>query len=187
MFTKLITAALAFSCLALAGCDTLNDYRVKTVDGQPYVMRWPVVATGQVEEVRVTEKDGTVHNISKAAGSVAGEYAGSTKLLTDLGGMSNLGAGAVAGGIGAVFDIIAAISAPRIELMVRRSAEQDLINVPVSPDTLKIAQDMHCVQIGDDVNVVKKGRAFDVYNANPNLLRLSDFQPSCDDLRSKAG
>lgn len=186
MFTKLITASLAFSCLALAGCDTLSDYHVKEVDGNQYIMRMPVVATGKVEEVRVTEKNGTVHNVSKAAGSVAGEYAGSTKLLTDLGGMSNMGAGAVAGGIGAVFDIISAINAPRIELMVRRTAEGDLINVPVSPDALKIAQNMHCVQIGDDVNVVKRGRAFDVYNVNPELLRLSDFQPSCDELRAKA-
>lgn len=187
MFTKLITAVMAFSCLVLTGCSTVSDFQVKSVDGRPYIMHWPVVATGSLEEIRVTEKDGTVHNISKAAGSVAGEYAGSTNLLKGLTGMSSLGAGAAVGGIGAVFDVIATLSSPRIEMMVRRNDEGDLINVPMALDYIKIAERLHCVQLGDEVNVVKKGRAFDLYNANPNLLRLSDFQPSCDELRAQAG
>ncbi len=88
MLSKILLAALSVSCLLLGGCTAPSQFRPSTVDGKDYFAGVPQVAVGTLEEIRVTEKNGTVHSFAAGAGSVAGEMGVSGKLLTDLGGMS---------------------------------------------------------------------------------------------------
>ncbi|MVW72873.1 hypothetical protein [Bordetella sp. 15P40C-2] len=165
--------------LSLAGCDTVQDYKPYTKNGQEYVYGDPVVARGVLEEVRVTEKNGTVHNISKGAGDMVGDAGIGGAVAANIGGMSSLQGGMALGGIGAILDIVSALNAPRVEYMVRRDGEGDLVNVPVAVDYVKRITDYHCVDLGDRVRVLKVGRRLTLVNENYQLLRLSDFQPTC--------
>lgn len=175
------------STLLLAGCVSSSQFVPSTVDGKDYYGKALQIAVGTLEEVRITEKNGKVHTFAQGAGSVAGEMGGSIPLLSNLGGMSSAGAGLAAAGIGIIFDIISASSAPKIELMVRREPEGDLVDVPVNGDQLKRIKDYHCVNIGDRVRVVLVNKRPDVYNWMPKLVRVSDFQPNCREMRAAAG
>lgn len=186
--SRFFLLAIFASTLFLGGCVSSGQFVPSTVDGKDYFGASPQVAVGTFEEVRVTEKNGAVHSFSQGASSVAGEMGGSVPILTNLGGMSNAGAGLAAAGIGFVFDIISASSAPTIEVMVRRDPEGDLINVPVDGHELKRIHDYNCVNLGDRVRVVYgSNRRFGVYNWVPKLVRVSDFQPNCRQLRAEAG
>ena len=111
--------------------------------------------------------------------------ASATQLASVAGGGSSLGGGAALGVLGALFDVISAANAPRIEFMVRRDPEGDLVNVPVpNKDYVRIIERYHCVGLGDAVRVVKTRSRFDIYNAQPELVRVSDFQPTCEELKA---
>lgn len=176
---------VALSCLAIAGCSTVSDFKPVTRNGQEYIYNMPVLATGTVEDVQITEKNGTVHHFAANTADVVGQGGVGMAAATTAGGMSDVAGGLVGGGVGAVFDFISRVNAPKIELMVRRDNDGDVQPLPINPDSLRILNKYRCVDVGERIKIVKKGsRGFDVYNANPELLRLSDFQPSCDELRA---
>ncbi len=182
---EFIVAGFVAVSVTLSGCSTVADYKPKLVDGHEYIMGAPVVAKGIVEELRVTGKDGAVQKITAGGSDLASVSVG-TSLASAIGGGSSLGGGAALGIVGALLDVVAAANAPRIEFMVRRDPEGDLVNVPVpNKDYVRIIEKYHCVSLGDAVRVVKLRGRLDIYNAQPELLRLSDFQPSCQDMKSK--
>src|SRR5690606_11729356 len=146
--------ALAVSTLLLAGCATPDQFVPSTVDGQEYFAGVPQIAVGTLEEVRVIEKDGTIHSFAQGAISVAGETGGSIPLLSNIGGLSSVGAGFAAAGLGLIFDAIAAATAPEINLMIRTEPEDKLLEFQVSAHGLKQTRDYHCVNIGDRVRVI---------------------------------
>lgn len=186
MLMRMAGFTLAVSSVFLSGCDTVNDYRPHTRDnGHEYIMQWPVVATGVVEDLRVTEKNGTVHSVAAATSDVALGTVGYASTIGAASGMSGLQSGLAIGGLGAVFDFISRVNAPKVEFMVRRSPEGDLVNVPIQPELLERVETNKCIRLGDTVRVVQKGNSLEMFNANPDLLRLSDFGPSCDELRAK--
>ena len=174
---------LGLSCLALAGCNTVADYNPKTIDGQKYIYGMPVMATAKLESVKITEKDGTVHNFTDNASDVVGQGGVGVAAATTAGGLSSVQGGLAAGALSGVLDFFSRLSAPKIELMVLND-QGEVKPIPVNSDSLRILNDQRCLEIGDYMHIVKKGsRGFDIYNANPNLMRLSVFQPTCEELR----
>lgn len=180
---------LSVSCLTLVGCASNFKPHVKE-DGKEYIYTWPVVAKGVLEDVRVTESDGTVtslSSLSKGVGDVAGDGAVGGAITSSL-GMSNVGGGLALGAVGALMDLITAATAPKVEFIVRREPEGDLINVPVANDYVHLYEENYCLQLGDPVRVVTRAgwsKGFDVFNANPNMFRDNLFSPSCDTLRAQ--
>lgn len=181
-----VITSFMISASFLAGCSTVNDFKPVTKNGQEYIYGMPVLATGVVEDVQITEKNGTVHTFAAGASDVIGQGGVGMAAATTAGGMGSVGGGLAGGAIAGVFDFISRANAPKIELMVRRDKEGDIQPLPVSSDSLRILTKYRCVDIGDRIRIVKKGsNGFDVYNANANWLRLSDFQPSCEELKAK--
>ncbi|MFP3686291.1 hypothetical protein SB847_21540, partial [Bacillus sp. SIMBA_026] len=78
---------------------------VQVKDGKEYVAGAPVVAKGTMVDIRVTEKDGTVTSLARAAGDVVGD-AGIGAAATAYAGMS-VGQGPLAlGAVGIIADLI---------------------------------------------------------------------------------
>ncbi|CAM5790801.1 hypothetical protein CCAE64S_02660 [Castellaniella caeni] len=186
---KLRSIAILLSTVLLAACATPDQFVPSTVDGREYFAGVPQIAVGTLEEIRITEKDGTVHSFAKGASSVAAEGGGSIPLISGLSGMSSTGAGFAAAGIGFVFNSVAKSSAPDIELMIRKEPEGNLIGFQVTEHGLRQTQDYHCVNLGDRVRAIwhEQTREYGIYNFVPKLVRVSDFQPSCRQLRAEAG
>ena len=186
--SKFTPLFVVLSCAAFTGCSTVSDFKPVTKNGQEYIMNYPVLATGTVEEVHVIEKNGTVHTIAQSGADLAGDGAIGASLATNAGGLSNFQGGAIAGALGAVFSIIAESNAPKVEVMIRNDADGELKSLHATPQMLKNFYEYRCIDIGDKVRVIKnpRGPGLDLYNANSTLLRLSDFQPTCEELKAKA-
>lgn len=177
---------VSFFTILASGCTTVQDYHPVTKNGQEYVYGMPVLAVGTLEEVQVTGKDGAVHAITAGAKDITSDGAIAGSLASNISGMSNAQAGAALGLASGVFDFVSRLSGPSIKLLVRQDNGGEILTLPVSKDSLYILGTQRCINVGDRVRVVKKGaRGFDVYNANPDLMNFSVFQPSCEELKAK--
>lgn len=164
----------------------MADFTPVTRNGQEYIYDMPVLATGVLENVTITDKDGTIHSAAAGASDVTGQGGLGAAVATSAGGMSDVAGGLTGGLLSGLFNFISMASAPTIELVIRNDETGDAAPLRVSQDSLYILSKYRCVDIGDRVRIVKNGtRGFDIYNAVPELLRLSDFQPSCEELKTK--
>ncbi|MFT0547078.1 hypothetical protein ACMHYO_12155 [Allopusillimonas ginsengisoli] len=182
---RFVLAFLASVTFVVSGCSTVADFRPVVKDGQEYVYGMPVIAIGTLEDVQVTEKNGAIHSFAAAGadltsdGGIAGPVANSINGLTSLQGTAAL---SLASG---VLDFVSRVNGPSIKLMVRPDNGGDTLVLPVSKQSLYILGRNRCVGVGDRVRIVRKGKnGFDIYNAVPSLLHLSDFEPTCEELKA---
>lgn len=181
---KFASALVGLLCLGAAGCDTVSDYRPVTKNGQEYIYNMPVIATGVVEDVLITEKNGTVHSVASGTSDLVGQ-GGVGMVAATAGGLGTVAGGALSGVLSGVAKVVSQVNGPVIELMVRSDKDGQVAPLRISADSLEILTLRRCVDVGDRIRVVRKGeRGFDIYNANPELLRISDFQPSCDQMKA---
>ena len=179
-----VSLALMTCLVTLTGCATVEDYKPVTKNGQEYIGDMPVMAKGEVVDLRVTDKDGSVQSFASGAADVAGPGGGGMAAATAA-GLGTVQAGLVGGISSGIFDLISRLSAPKIELMIKNDADGSVNPLPINSDSLYILTKYRCVDLGDRIRIVKKGRrGFDVYNEVPELIRLSDFQPECPELKA---
>ena len=176
-----------FLGLTLVGCANTS---VQVKDGKEYVAGAPVVAKGTMVDIRVTEKDGTVTSLARAAGDVVGD-AGIGAAATAYAGMS-VGQGSLAlGAVGIIADLITATTRGAPPVIVVADAGKTVAEVPVPGEYLEMMLRINCIDVGDQVVVAKMpagvfGQApYQVYNADPDLHRGSDLRPSCSTLTER--
>ena len=93
---KFASALVGLLCLGAAGCDTVSDYRPVTKNGQEYIYNMPVIATGVVEDVLITEKNGTVHSVASGTSDLVGQ-GGVGMVAATAGGLGTVAGGALSG------------------------------------------------------------------------------------------
>lgn len=187
MFRSVAIGFVVILSTVLSGC---ISPQVVQKDGKDYINGWPLLATGVLEGIRITNNDGTSETISAASGAVV-DLTSDMAITTQIGnatGLSGAGGGLILGSVNVLMGILSNYTAPQIDYLVRREPEGDVINVPTEQGYIKHTEELFCVTIGDRVNVVQRrgfNRGFDIFNANPEMMRSNFLSESCESRRKR--